>query len=108
MFEYFACIPICQKKASDPITDGCESPYGCWDLNSGPQEEQPVLLTIEPSLQPIECILTLLSTRLFPNWSQRSLCLWGVSILPVALVVADAVGNGWVEKDATAWSLGSW
>ena len=32
--------------------DGCEPPCGCWDLNSGPSEEQSVLLTAEPSLQP--------------------------------------------------------
>jgi hypothetical protein len=32
--------------------DGCEPPYGCWDLNAGPLEEQSVLLTMEPSLQP--------------------------------------------------------
>jgi hypothetical protein len=32
--------------------DGCEPPCGCWDLNSGPSEEQSVLLTTEPSLQP--------------------------------------------------------
>ena len=25
-----------QKKASDFVTDGCEPPCGCWDLNSGP------------------------------------------------------------------------
>ena len=37
-----------QKRASDLIKDGC----GCWDLNSGPSEEQSVLLTTEPSLQP--------------------------------------------------------
>ena len=41
-----------QKRASDPITDGCEPPCGCWELNSGPLEEQSVLLTAEPSLQP--------------------------------------------------------
>jgi hypothetical protein len=41
-----------QKRVSDLITDDCELPCGCWDLNSGPQEEQLVLLTIEPSLQP--------------------------------------------------------
>ena len=35
-----------------PITDGCESLCGCWELNSGPLEEQPVFLTAEPSLQP--------------------------------------------------------
>jgi hypothetical protein len=33
-------------------TDGCEPPYGCWELNSEPLEEQSVLLTAEPSLQP--------------------------------------------------------
>jgi hypothetical protein len=41
-----------QKRASDPVTDGCEPPCGCWELDSGPLEEQSVLLTAEPSLQP--------------------------------------------------------
>jgi hypothetical protein len=44
--------PACQKRESDPSTDGCEPQCGCWELNSGPLEEQSVLLTIEPSLQP--------------------------------------------------------
>jgi hypothetical protein len=39
-----------QKRASDLIMDGCEPPGGFWDLNSGPLEEQLVLLTTEPSL----------------------------------------------------------
>ena len=46
------CLQTHQKRASDPITDGCEPPCGCWELNSGPLEEQSVLLTTEPSLQP--------------------------------------------------------
>jgi hypothetical protein len=33
--------------------DVCEPPCGCWDLNSGPPEKQSVLLTAEPSLQPL-------------------------------------------------------
>jgi hypothetical protein len=41
-----------QKRASDLITDGCETPCGCWELNSEPSEEQSVFLTAEPSLQP--------------------------------------------------------
>ena len=41
-----------QKRALDPITDGCDLPCGCWELDSEPLEEQPVLLTSEPSLQP--------------------------------------------------------
>jgi hypothetical protein len=44
-----ACVPADQKKAPDPITDGYEPPCGCWELNSGPLEEQTVLLTSELS-----------------------------------------------------------
>ena len=43
-----ACRP---ERAPDLIT-GCEPPYGCWELNSKPLEEQAMLLTTEPSLQP--------------------------------------------------------
>jgi hypothetical protein len=39
-----------QKRACNLITDGCEPSCGCWELNSGPLEEQSVLLTTEPSL----------------------------------------------------------
>jgi hypothetical protein len=42
-----ACTFACQKRAVNPITDGCEAPCGCWELNSGPLEEQPMLLTSE-------------------------------------------------------------
>ena len=45
-------MPAGQKRAPDLITDGCEPPCGCWELNSGPLEEQAMLLTTEPSLQP--------------------------------------------------------
>jgi hypothetical protein len=41
-----------QKRALDLVMDGCEPPCGCWDLNSGPSEEQSVLLMAEPSLHP--------------------------------------------------------
>jgi hypothetical protein len=37
---------------SDLLTDGCEAPYGCWDLNPGPSEEQLVFLPAESSHQP--------------------------------------------------------
>jgi hypothetical protein len=48
-----------QKRASDRITDGCEPPCGCWDLNSGPGEKQSMLLTAEPPLQPYSTDLML-------------------------------------------------
>jgi hypothetical protein len=48
-----ACMSTGQKRASDPISDGCEPLCGCWELNSGPLEEQPVRLTseVKPSRQ---------------------------------------------------------
>jgi hypothetical protein len=54
LYEYTcSCLQTHQKRASDLITNGCKPPCGCWDLNSGPSEEQSVLLTTQPSLQPI-------------------------------------------------------
>jgi hypothetical protein len=46
-----------QKKASDLIMGGCEPPCGCWNLNSGPSEEQSVLLTTEPFCQTLDSFL---------------------------------------------------
>ena len=43
-------MPSDQKRAPDLITDGCEPPGVCWDLNAGPSEEQAMLLTAEPCL----------------------------------------------------------
>jgi len=43
-----------EENAGSPgmaVIDGCEPPSGCWGSNSEPLEEQPVLLTTEPSLQ---------------------------------------------------------
>jgi hypothetical protein len=52
MYVHCSCLQTPQKRASDLSMNGCELPCGCWDLNSGPSEEQSVLLTVEPSLQP--------------------------------------------------------
>jgi hypothetical protein len=46
------------------ITDGCEPPYGCWELNSGPLEEESAVLA-EPSLQPLYPSSS--STELYPK-----------------------------------------
>ena len=46
------CISVCQKKAPDLIIDGLwATTIELRELNSGPLEEQSVLLTTEPSLQ---------------------------------------------------------
>ena len=49
MSSLSTCIPLCLKRTSDTTIEGCEPPDG-WELNSGPLEEEPMLLTAEPSL----------------------------------------------------------
>ena len=53
-------MPAGQKWAPDLITDSCDPTCGCWELNSGPLEEQAMLLTTEPSLQSKLLILNIL------------------------------------------------
>lgn len=45
-----------QGVGSPGVMDGCETPCGCWELNKGPLEEHPVLLTMETSLQPSQYV----------------------------------------------------
>ena len=52
---------------SDLITGGCEPPCDCWDLNSGPTEEQWVLLPAEPSLQPL-FLISCVYMRVLVSW----------------------------------------
>lgn len=49
----YACMPATQKGTLDFIIDGSELPCGFWELNLGPLKEQLILLTSEPSLQPL-------------------------------------------------------
>ena len=49
------CLHVClQARRGHPdLTTGSYKPScGCWELNSEPLEEQAMLLTTEPSLQP--------------------------------------------------------
>lgn len=39
--------PLGLELHTDGVTDGCEMPKGCWELDPGPLEEHPVLLTAE-------------------------------------------------------------
>jgi hypothetical protein len=51
------CLQTHTKRASYLITGGYEPLCGCWDMNSGPSEEQSVLLPAKPSLQPQSRVL---------------------------------------------------
>jgi hypothetical protein len=54
MYEFSdACTATGQETASDPLTDSCGLPCSCWELNSGPLEEQPELLTAQPPCHPL-------------------------------------------------------
>ncbi len=57
-----------QKRAPDLFTDGCEPPCGCRELSSGPLEEQAMLLTAEPSLQPPSLHIFLTHYKAFRNF----------------------------------------
>ena len=53
-FRCFAWIYLYEGVGSPGtrVTDSCKLPCGCWELNTGPLEEQPALLNAEPFLQP--------------------------------------------------------
>ena len=54
---YHACVWCLQRPEEEirspgiGVTDNCKPPCGCRELNSGPLEEQAMLLIAEPSLQ---------------------------------------------------------
>jgi hypothetical protein len=43
----------CVGSSGTGITDGCELPCGSWELNPGPLEKQPVLLTLSDLSSPM-------------------------------------------------------
>lgn len=57
MSEHHMCVaqsPRRSEEGIDPperVMDGCQITCRCWELNMGPLEGQPVLLTVAPSLQ---------------------------------------------------------
>ena len=51
----FTCMYVCGMvlETLELVIDRCELPCGCWEVNPGPLEEQPVFLTTELSFQPL-------------------------------------------------------
>lgn len=57
------CLPESEEGVRSPeigVGDGCEAPYGCWEMTL----QEQVFLTAEPSLQPLQFIF---STKTFPS-----------------------------------------
>jgi hypothetical protein len=50
---YVCLVPLeARRRPGTGVTDNYELPCGCWELNHGSLEGQPVLLTSEPSFAP--------------------------------------------------------
>jgi hypothetical protein len=63
--------------ALDPITDGCEPPCSCWELNSGLLVEQSVLLIAEPAPHPLKYLIKItFSTALTTKFICLFVCLF--------------------------------
>jgi hypothetical protein len=59
IFKYTVAVFSCTRRGHQISSRMAVSHHGCWDLNSGPLEEQSMLLTAEPSLQPPSCCFCL-------------------------------------------------
>ena len=70
---HWAIFRHTKKRASDSFTDGCEPLCVCLVLNSESLEELSVLLSTEPSLQPLNWILNEYTCSLYTF--QRHSCM---------------------------------
>jgi hypothetical protein len=87
-------MPRHQKRLPVLVANCCEPPYGCWELNSGPLEEQSMLSTSEPSLQlPFLkcCVWYLLFIYLF-------VCLFVCFLDGVSLYIVGCPGTHFVDQ----------
>ena len=75
------CLQTHQKTALDPITNGCEPPRDCWELNSWPLKEQSVFLTPEISLQPMSLFFMLWAPESFISGPQAPIPAQHLSLL---------------------------
>jgi hypothetical protein len=63
---------VCQIPRNG-ITDSCELPCGCWELDLSPLEEQPVLFTAELYLQPPDYFFLYLRFHIKQNTTFRKI-----------------------------------
>ena len=101
MWVHCSCLQTHQKRAWDPITDGCEPSCGCWELNSGPLEEQSVLLTTEPSLQPPAYLFLRQDTVYIKNkcWGAGDMAQWLRTLTAPPEVLSSILSNHMVAHN---------
>ena len=75
---YVHCVLEEIIRSSGPgVTEDYELPCGCWELNSGPLQEQQVLLTTEPPFQPPVFSKLKHYIYLFIGWVRVPVCACG-------------------------------
>ena len=75
------------------VMNDCEPPCGCWELNPGPLQDQPVLLTSEPSVhsQPSLSVTNFLLPEIFGMFIFHSCLLpWNCSRLAPGSLIWDS------------------
>ena len=85
-------IGLCEGARSPGIivTDSCELPCGCWELNPGPLEEQTERLTSVPSFQPSNTLkLSTLQIRYYCS----SFCVCSENIYSLCIVFDPLIAN---------------
>ena len=72
VYDCFACIGTHVWRSEEGIrspetgvTGGCEPPCRCWEPNSGPLQEQQMLLTAKPSFQTQFCFCLFFFLQIF-------------------------------------------
>lgn len=71
------------------VTDTCELPHGCWESNLGSPQEQHMLSTTSPHLQPPDIISSIKICKVLPlqlmGKSQKSSLypVFGLRLLPI-------------------------
>ena len=86
----YTCMP---ERTLDLTIDDCEPPCGCWELNSGLMEEQPVLLSTEPFFQPPNRFLNYSLLLKCPPFHFYS------SVLPFVLVTIHLQNTSCLNKN---------
>ena len=85
------CMYVCVRVSGTRVIDSCELPCECWELNLDPLEEKPVLLTVEPPLQPQT--LTFLKDQMAPAFPKK--------MLPLLVFMENGIEQATKEMIAT-------
>jgi len=87
IWVHCSCPQTHQKRASDLITDGCEPPCGCWELNSGLWKSRHRAQPLSHLSSPLSAVLIsrgkctwrgfltkILLSAVVPHWLSENLC----------------------------------